>query len=80
MSLAPDLGTHDAEKGIASNAGSFTWRAVEAATSSVQLSGNKGLRLKTEIEEPKLCDAIVTMVQATDFWKSNDPADRLYGT
>jgi hypothetical protein len=26
----------------------------------------------------KLCDAFVTMVQAADFWKSNDPADGLY--
>ena len=27
----------------------------------------------------KLCDAFVTMVQAADLWKSNDPADGLYG-
>ena len=27
----------------------------------------------------KLCGAFVTMVQAADLWKSNDPADGLYG-
>jgi len=55
-------------------------KAVEGATSSVTVQGKtKGLRLKSEILRAKLCDAIVTIVQATDFWKSNNPADGLYG-
>jgi len=55
------------------------WKAVEGCDASVTVQGkNTKLRLKNEILRAKLCDAIVTMVQATDFWKSNNPADGLY--
>src|SRR5215831_15549436 len=49
------------------------------ATPSKQFKGNKGTAFENRDLRAKLCDAIVTMVQATDFWKSNDPADGLYG-
>src|SRR5262249_7603899 len=45
---------------------------------SIQFKGNKGTAYENRDLRAKLCDAIVTMVQATDFWKSNDPADGLY--
>jgi len=56
----------------------FHLEAVEAATSSIQFKGNKGTAFENRDLTAKLCDAIVTTVQATDFWKSNDPADGLY--
>jgi hypothetical protein len=46
---------------------------------TVQVKGNKRARFENRDLRAKLCDAIVMMVQATDFWKSNDPADGLYG-
>jgi hypothetical protein len=66
--------------GIASNAGRSIWNAVKAVTSSLQLNGNKGTAFENRDLRAELRDAIVTMVQATDLWKSNDPADGLYGT
>jgi hypothetical protein len=45
----------------------------------IDKSSNKGTAFENRDLGTKLCDAIVTMVQATDFWKSNDPADGLYG-
>ena len=64
--------------GIASNAGSI-WKAVVTAASSIQFQGNKGTAFENRDLSAKLCGAIVTMVQATDFWKSNNPAARLNG-
>ena len=55
------------------------WKAVVAAAPSIQFKGNKGTAFENRDLSAKLCDAIVTMVQATDFWKSNNPADGLYG-
>jgi hypothetical protein len=65
MGLLPMLGT--------------IWKAVGDATSSVIQAKTEGLRLQTDLYERSLCDAIVTMVQATDLWKSNNLADGLYG-
>ena len=69
---------YGAEMESPSNAGSSIRKAVEAATSPIQFRETKG-PFENRVLRAKLCDAIVTMMQATDFWRSKDSADRLHG-
>ena len=58
------------------------WKAVEALTTSIwsrEIGATSTVTFNNRDLKTKLCDAFVTMVQAADLWKSNDPADGLYG-
>ena len=82
MSSAPDLRTHDAEMEsrpmLVLPSGKLS-RLRHHRYSSTETK-NKGTAFEKRDLRAKLCDAIVTMVQATNLWKCNDPADGLYGT
>src|SRR5215471_1430506 len=79
MSSAPDLRTHDSEMESLPKLVVPSGKLSRLRHHRYSSRGNKGTAFENRDLRTKLGDAIVTMVEASDFWKSNNPAGGLYG-